>query len=524
MVPVEQNEVVLAALGVSKSFGGVQALDQAHIRVLSGQVHAVVGENGAGKSTLMKILAGVHRDYEGRVLLSGQEVTFANPREAQAAGVAIIHQELNLIPQLSIAENVFLGREFLNALGLIDFKKMHDETRVLLDDLDLRIDPHRSVSELRVGQQQIVEIAKALALDARVLIMDEPTSAISEREVDVLFDLIRSLTRRGVAVVYISHKLEEVSRIADWITVMRDGRTVASRAYHELSHDDIVRLMVGRDMEEFFVKIEAARGPEVFRVEGVRLDHPDRPGDYVVNDVSFSVHQGEVLGLFGLMGAGRTELLETIFGLHPKSSTGRLFLDGAELHLSSPVDAIEAGLALVPEDRKLQGLVLGMSVGANISLANFALVERFGFISDRLEQALAADYGSRLRIKTASQRQSVKNLSGGNQQKVVLAKWLATRPKVLLLDEPTRGIDVNAKNEIYKLISELAAAGLAIVMSSSELPEIMTIADRIIVLSEGRPMAELPRAAATEESILKAALPRSLSASRRDINCDGANL
>jgi ribose transport system ATP-binding protein len=518
MVPAKQNEVVIAAEGVSKCFGGVRALDEADICVLAGQVHAVVGENGAGKSTLMKILAGVHPDYEGRVLLAGREVTFASPREAQEAGVAIIHQELNLIPQLSIAENVFLGREFLSPLGLIDFKRMYDETRVLLDHLKLDIDPRRSVSELRVGQQQIVEIAKALALDARVIIMDEPTSAISEREVDVLFDLIRSLTKRGVAVVYISHKLEEVSRIADWITVMRDGRTVDSRACHALSHDDVVRLMVGREMDEFFSKTEVDHGSEVFRVEGIRLDHPDRPGDYLVNDVSFSVHRGEVLGLFGLMGAGRTELFETIFGLHPRSSTGRLFLDEAQLHVSSPLDAMEAGLALVPEDRKLQGLMPDMSVSANISLANIKLVERLGFLSDRLERTLAADYANQLRIKTASPKLSVKNLSGGNQQKVVLAKWLATQPKVLLLDEPTRGIDVNAKNEIYKLISELAAAGLAIVMSSSELPEVMTIADRIIVLSEGRQTAEWPRATATEESILKAALPRSLAAARRDTN------
>ncbi len=518
MVPAEQNEVILTAEGVSKHFGGVRALDHADIRIAAGQVHAVVGENGAGKSTLMKILAGVHQGYAGRILLAEQEVTFAHPRQAQEAGVAIIHQELNLIPQLSIAENVFLGREFLNVWGLIDFAKMVDQTRGLLDQLDLRVDPRRSVSELRVGQQQIVEIAKALALNARVIIMDEPTSAISDREVDVLFDLIASLTRRGVAVVYISHKLEEVSRIADWITVMRDGRTVASTPCRQLSHDDVVRLMVGRDMDDFFAKTEAAQGPEVFRAEAVRLDHPDRPGDYLVNDVSLSVHRGEVLGLFGLMGAGRTELFEAIFGLHPKSSTSRVFLDGARLHVSSPFDAIEAGLALVPEDRKLQGLILGMSVGANISLANISVVERLGFLSDRLERTLAADYGQRLRVKAASPGQAVRNLSGGNQQKVVLAKWLATKPKVLLLDEPTRGVDVNAKNEIYKLISELAAAGLAIVMSSSELPEVMTIADRIIVLSEGRQTAEFSRATATKESILKAALPRSLVTSQQDRN------
>ena len=417
---------------------------------------------------------------------------------------------------MSIAENVFLGREFLSALGLIDFKKMVDETRMLLDKLDLHIDPRKSVGTLRVGQQQIVEIAKALALDARIIIMDEPTSAISEREVDVLFDLIASLTQRGVAVVYISHKLEEVSRIADRITVMRDGGTVASRACREVSHDDMVRLMVGRDMDEFFVKAEAARGAEALRVEGIRLDHPERPGDYLVKDIDFSVHRGEVLGLFGLMGAGRTELFETIFGLHVKRASGRMFLEGTEVSVSSPLYAIEAGLALVPEDRKEQGLVSDMSVTANISLASIARAERFGFLSTRREQALTANYARRLHIRTASHRQSVKNLSGGNQQKVVLAKWLATQPKVLLLDEPTRGIDVNAKNEIYKLISELAAAGLAIVMSSSELPEIMTIADRIIVLSEGRQTAAFARATATEESILKASLPRSLAAPRQD--------
>jgi ribose transport system ATP-binding protein len=451
-------------------------------------------------------------------------VAFANPRQAQEAGIAIIHQELNLIPHLSVAENIFLGREFLDVLGLIDFKKMYNESRALLDKLDLHVDPRRSVSELRVGQQQVVEIAKALVLDARVIIMDEPTSAISEREVEVLFNLIGSLTDRGVAIVYISHKLEEVFRIADRITVMRDGRTVGCRPCGQLGHDDVVRMMVGRDMEEFFVKAEATRGAEAFRVEGIRLDHPDRPGDYLVKDVGFSVKRGEVLGLFGLMGAGRTELFETIFGMHTKTSSGRLFLEGKELSISSPADAIDAGIGLVPEDRKRQGLVLDMSVMASISLASIGQVERLGLLSNRLERALTSDYVNRLRIKIASGRQSVKNLSGGNQQKVVIAKWLATKPKVLLLDEPTRGIDVNAKNEIYKLISKLAAAGLAIVMSSSELPEIMTIADRIIVLSEGRQTAEFPRARATEESVLKAALPRSLSAGRSDTICDGGDL
>ena len=523
MVATEHNDVVLAGEGITKRFGGIKALDEAHLEAYAGQVNAVVGENGAGKSTLMKVLAGVYQDYEGRVFLSGRQVAFANPRQAQEAGVAIIHQELNLIPHLSVAENVFLGREFLNALGLIDFRKMDDATRTLLDRLDLRVDTRRSVSELRVGQQQVVEIAKALALDARVIIMDEPTSAISEREVDVLFDLTRVLTEQGVAIVYISHRLEEIFRIADRITVLRDGRTVGSHARAELGHDDVVRMMVGRDVEDFFAKTEAPTGPEAFRAEMIRLNHPDRPGDYLVKDVSFSVKRGEVLGLFGLMGAGRTELFETIFGLHLRTSSGRLFLEGRELSVLSPADAINAGIALVPEDRKQQGLVMDMSVEASVSLAGIGQVERLGFLSHRLERALTEEYVGRLRIKTASAGQPVKNLSGGNQQKVVIAKWLATRPKVLLLDEPTRGIDVGAKNEIYRLIGELATAGLAIIMSSSELPEIMTIADRIIVLSEGRQTAEFTRVQATEESILRAALPQSLSAARHGAVRNGAD-
>jgi ribose transport system ATP-binding protein len=516
MTTLEHSDIVLAAEGITKRFGGIKALDGAGLSVRAGQVNAVVGENGAGKSTLMKILAGVYQGYEGQVRLNGQAVSFANPRQAQEAGVAIIHQELNLIPYLSIAENIFLGHEFVDSFGLLDCRKMYGEARRLLEKLDLHVDPRCSVCSLRVGQQQVVEIAKALALDARVIIMDEPTSAISEREVDVLFELIGTLTGQGVAIMYISHRLGEIFRIADWVTVMRDGRTVGSRPCAELRHDDVVRMMVGRDIDEFFVKTEAARGTEAFRVEAIRLNHPDRPGDYLVKDISFSVGRGEVLGLFGLMGAGRTELFETIFGLRAQTSSGRRYLEGEELHISSPADAIGAGLALVPEDRKRQGLVMDMSVGASVSLASIGQVERFGFLSDHLERNLTADYVNRLKIKVASDRQPVKNLSGGNQQKVVIAKWLATRPKVLLLDEPTRGIDVNAKNEIYKLISELAAAGLAIVMISSELPEIMTIADRIIVLSEGRQTAEFAHAEATEEAVLKAALPRSFASDECD--------
>lgn len=513
VVMVKNGEIVLVAEGVTKRFGGVKALDDAHLEVRAGQVTAVVGENGAGKSTLMKILAGVYQDYEGRIVLNGREVSFADPREAQERGVAIIHQELNLIPNLNVAENLFLGREFVNRLGLIDYRRMRREAAVLLDRLDLHVDPRTVVSELRVGQQQIVEIARALALDARVIIMDEPTSAISDHEVDVLFGLIEALKHEGVAIVYISHKMDEVFRVADRITVMRDGRTVGSAPRADLRQADVVRMMVGRALKDFFVEARTARGSEAFRVEAIRLPHPDRPGDFLVKDISFSVDRGEVLGLFGLMGAGRSELFETIYGLHARTSAGSVFVEGRQVRIASCADAIEAGLALVPEDRKRQGLVMELSVAANVSLAGLGRVERYGFLSNRLEWALARDYTQRLSIRAASPGQPVRHLSGGNQQKVVVAKWLATHPKVLLLDEPTRGIDINAKNQIYRLIHELAEAGLAIVMISSELPEIMAIAHRILVLSEGRQTAEFSRSQASQEAILRAALPGSLSTS-----------
>jgi ribose transport system ATP-binding protein len=505
----KNNKAVLQAKSISKTFGGIKALDSVNFEVYKGQVNAIVGENGAGKSTLMKVLTGIHQDYDGQIILDGRKVTFANPKEAQNNGIAIIHQELNLIPYLSVAENVFLGREFVNRLGLIDYKKMYGETKKLLERLDLHVNPRMKVSSLRIGQQQIVEIAHALSLDARIVIMDEPTSAISEHEIKVLFDLIRSLKAQGVAIVYITHKLDELFQIADSVTVLRDGKLVGSASIEDVKHDDMVRMMVGRDVKDFFVKAEVTKSKEVLSVKNMCLEHPRRQGDYVVDHVSFDVKAGEVLGLFGLMGAGRTELLETIFGLHPKKSSGHIFLNGREVKVNSPNDAINLKMAFITEDRKLEGLVLQMSVAKSISLASLEQAERFGFLSSTLETRLAQDYVERLKIKTPSLKQIVENLSGGNQQKVVIAKWLATNPQILLLDEPTRGIDVNAKNEIYKLISELARAGLAIVMVSSELPEIMAIADRIIVLSEGKHTAEFTHSQATEESIMKAAIPKS---------------
>jgi ribose transport system ATP-binding protein len=504
------DNIILQAKSISKTFGGIKALDDVDLEVYQGRVNAIVGENGAGKSTLMKILTGVHREYDGQIILDGRKITFANPKEAQNNGIAIIHQELNLIPYLSVAENVFLGREFINWFGLINYKKMYSETRKLLERLDLHINPRVQVSSLRIGQQQIVEIAHALSLDARIVIMDEPTSAISEHEIKVLFDLIHSLKSQGVAVVYITHKLDELFQIADVVTVLRDGKLVGSSSIEDVTHDDIVRMMVGRDIKDFFIKAGVAKSNEILSVKDICLAHPKRQGDYVVDHVSFTVKAGEVLGLFGLMGAGRTELLETIFGLHPKRSSGDIFLNGRQVKVNSPIDAIQLGIGFITEDRKHEGLILHMSVSANISLASLERTEHFRFLCTSLETQLAQDYVERLKIKTPSVRQIVENLSGGNQQKVVIAKWLATHPRTLLLDEPTRGIDVNAKNEIYRLMSELTQKGLAIVMVSSDLPEIMAIADRIVVLSEGKQVAEFSRSQATEELIMKAAIPKSI--------------
>jgi ribose transport system ATP-binding protein len=505
----KSNGVILEADGITKSFPGVVALDDVHLDVYAGQLNAVVGENGAGKSTLMNVLAGVFAPDAGQILLDGDEVTLASTGEALERGIAMIHQELNLVPQLSVTENIFMGREMVNRLGLLDWRLMNARAAEIIAKVELSADPRRAVSGLRVGQQQLVEIAKALSFDARIIIMDEPTSAISGHEIDILFDLIKTLKERGVAIVYITHKLDELFRIGDRVTVLRDGKLVGSGLLTDLTHDDVVRMMVGRNLQDHYKKSPSGRREEALRAEQISLKHPKRKGDYQVEDVSLSVMRGEVLGIFGLMGAGRTELLEAVFGLHPDRVTGEIFVEGTKASIQSPSDAIGTGIGLAPEDRKEEGLVLIMSVGANVSLPSLERTERFGLLRAGLEKGLVNKYVERLRIKTPSLAQVVQNLSGGNQQKVVLAKWLATEPKVLLLDEPTRGIDINAKEEIYALIDELTRAGLGIVMVSSELPEILAISDRIMVMSEGRKTGEFSRDEATEELVMKAALPRS---------------
>lgn len=506
------GDIVLEACGISKSFPGVKALEEVDLTLRSGRLTALLGENGAGKSTLMNVVAGVLQPDQGELLIAGSPVRLASPRHARDHGIAMIFQELSLVPDLSVAENIFLGREPLGRTGLIDYRTMNRNAAEWLQRLDLNVSPTTAVGRLRVGQQQLVEIARALAGDVRILVMDEPTSAITEHETEVLFQRIAELKQQGVAIAYITHRLEELNRIADDVTVMRDGRTVGNAALNELSRDDMVRMMAGRDVK-LSVQTSSARDEEVLRVENMTLKHPTRPGDLLLNRVSLRIHRGEVLGIFGLMGAGRTELLECLFGLHSRACTGEVLIGGSHVEVHSPKDAIANGLALVPEDRKRDGLVLPMSVSENASLASLDRVVHFGLLNARAEQQHVQTSLERFRVKTPSMNQRIRNLSGGNQQKVILAKWLATGPKVLMLDEPTRGIDIQAKNEIYALINELTREGLTVVAVSSELPEVMAISDRILVLCDGQVSAEFTREDATEEKIMHAALPGRMSPS-----------
>jgi ribose transport system ATP-binding protein len=493
---------------VSKRFPGVRALHNVSFQIAPGEVHALIGENGAGKSTLMKILSGVYTDYEGEVLLDGEPLSLGGPRDAQRRGISIIHQELNLIPELTVAENIFLGREPRTAAGLLDVTRMEQESRALLDRLNLAISPDRPVKWLRVGEQQLVEVAKALSLDARLLILDEPTSALSQAEIDRLFAVIAALKEHGVTMIYISHKFDEIFRIADRVTVLRDGECIGTCSVGEADQQSLIRMMVGRSLSDLFPKEVATVGDEALRVEHLHL-LPDGQGGRTLSDISFTLRRGEILGIAGLMGAGRTELLETLFGVHPAQRVGgRIEIAGQERRITSPREAIRAGLAFVTEDRKSQSLILKLSVAHNLTLAALNRFLRFNVVRPREENDAVARSIEQLRIKTPSSSIDVDKLSGGNQQKVALAKCLLTRPRVLLLDEPTRGIDIGAKVEIYGLISRLAQEGAAIVIASSELLELLAMCDRILVLCEGRLTAELSRTEATQERIMEAATAR----------------
>ena len=500
------NAPLLEMREISKRFPGVLALDRVSFDLRAGEIHALVGENGAGKSTLMNVLGGIYGygSYEGEIRIRGEAARFGSVREAEDAGIAVVHQELSLIPEFSIAENIFLGREPRH-FGVIDTEDLYSRAQVVLDELQLKLQPHVPVGYLGIGQQHLVEIAKALARNATILVLDEPTAALTDPEAEILFGILDRLRKSGAGIIYISHKLSEVLRLSDRITVLRDGRTVSTDATSALDAQRMIARMVGREVGDIFPPID--RHPEnvVFEARGVTVEDPNVPGKRLVDDVSFSVRRGEVLGIAGLVGAGRSELMMAIFGAHPARIAGEFFANGSRVKIDQPSEAIAAGIGFVTEDRKRFGLLLDQTIVTNLTLA--ALKRVSGPLVTDVDAETAAGERSmkELRIKARSVFTVVGTLSGGNQQKVVLAKWLLTNPKVLFLDEPTRGIDVGAKQEIYVQINRLASEGLAIVLVSSELPEILGLADRIIVLHEGRIAGQFQRKDASAEAVMAAA-------------------
>jgi len=496
------SEHVLRMQGISKRFPGVHALDQVQLNVRKGTVHALMGENGAGKSTLMKCLIGIYAPDSGTIELNSEQVRIVNTHHALSMGISMIHQELSPIPHMTVAENIFLGREPLTWYGLVDMRELNRRTRELLGRLGIAVAPEKKMVELSIANTQLVEIAKAISYDSSLIVMDEPTSAITEAEVANLHNIIRSLRDRGVSIIYITHKMDEVFNICNEVTVLRDGRYVGTSPIQALSHDLLIQKMVGRELTDMFHKEETPVGEPILYVRnysGKRF-----------RDVTFQVRRGEIFGLAGLMGAGRTELLETIFGVHPRTS-GEIYLHGKKVEIRRPSDSIRHGLALLTEDRKLTGLYLNATVRDNISIANLLRYLAGPFVRFRKVVADCERMRQALRIKTPSLQQKVRNLSGGNQQKVLLSRWLLTEPEILILDEPTRGIDVGAKAEIYRLMVDLARSGKAIIMISSELPEVLGMCDRIMVMHEGDKVGEVVRGDATQERILQMATGLNLS-------------
>jgi rhamnose transport system ATP-binding protein len=493
----ESTKPLLHLEHADKSFGAVRALEDVHIDLYAGEAHGLVGENGAGKSTLVKILAGVYRPDSGRLLIDGEEAIFDNAKQSQEAGIAIIFQEPTLFPDLSVAENIFVGAQPLKRFRRIDGRRMRHEAAGVFDQLGVRIDPDRLARGLSIADQQLVEIVKALTTNARVIVMDEPTAALTTAEVDRLFGIVERLRARGNAVLFVSHRLDEIFALSQRVTVMRDGRHVLTKPIDELTTQSIIRAMVGRDMDALFPKVPAEPGRVVLKVE--RLT---REG--VFTDVSFEVRGGEIVALAGLVGAGRTEVARAIFGID-RADAGSVEIEGRRLRPGSPTAAMDAGIGLVPEDRRQQGLVMDFSIERNIALASLDDIRRGGLIPRGAERRFARDWAMRLQLKYGRLTNPVWMLSGGNQQKAVLAKWLARKPRLLIVDEPTRGIDVGTKAEVHRLLSELAAQGVAVLMISSELPEVLGMADRIVVLFEGRVMREFARDDATEDAIMHAA-------------------
>jgi D-xylose transport system ATP-binding protein len=491
---------------ITKTFPGVRALDGVTFDLHEGEIHALVGENGAGKSTLMKVLSGVYPygSYGGEIRVQGQVQQFSNVRQAESAGIAVVFQELSLVKDLTVGENIFLGRE-PNRFGFVRWDELYGQAQKLLNDLHLMIEPRTPVANLGIGQQQLVEIAKALSQNARILVLDEPTAALTDTEVEILVGILNRLRSRGVGMVYISHKLEEVFRLSDRITVLRDGRTVGTEATSAMDQASVIARMVGREVGDIFPKALHEPGETVFEARNIKVEDPNVRGKILVDRVSFSVRRGEVLGIAGLMGAGRSDLLTAIFGAHAGRNSGEVFVEGKQVQIKSPQDAIRHGIGYVTEDRKRFGLVLDQTILNNSTLASLKKVSGRFVTNPDAERAVSEKAARDLRIKAPDVLTIAGTLSGGNQQKVVLAKWLLTQPRVLFLDEPTRGIDVGAKQEIYTQINRLASEGLAIVLVSSELPEVLGLSDRIMVLREGRITGEFMRTDATPEAVMACA-------------------
>lgn len=492
------EQAIFEMKGISKAFPGVKALEQVDFRVLKGKVMALLGENGAGKSTLMKIMTGVYQKSSGELFYNQEKVEFQNIRASQDKKIAIIHQELNLITELSVAENIFLGREPINQWGSINWKKMWDDSQILLDQLEIHFSPKTLVGKLSIGHQQMVEISKALSLDAEIIIMDEPTDALTTKETENLFRIIEQLKKSGKSIVYITHRLEEVFEICDYATILRDGQLIGEYKVKDINQDKIIELMVGRKLTEQYPRIQCEKGNKVINVKNLSNEY--------IKDITFDAYEGEIVGIAGLMGSMRTELAKTIYGFYPIES-GKIFIDEQEVHIGSPEKAIKMGIAYVSEDRKANGLVLSLSVKENMSISalkNFA--GPLGCIVKQKEEDAVDAYIEQISIATPSAYQLVKNLSGGNQQKVSISKCLMTMPKILILDEPTRGVDVGAKREIYELINSFKEKGMCIIMISSEIPEILGMSDRIIVMHEGEISGVIGSEEATQNTIMRYAV------------------
>ncbi|EAR50603.1 putative atp-binding abc transporter protein [Oceanicola granulosus HTCC2516] len=490
-----ESAPVLTLEGITKTFPGVRALSEVGLDLYPGQVTALVGENGAGKSTIVKILTGIYQPDGGRIRLDGQDVHFPTAQHATTAGITAIHQETVLFDELSVAENIFLGHAPRGRFGLIDTARMQRDARALLERIGARLDPALPLKELGIANRHLVAIARALSVEARVVVMDEPTAALSQKEIEELYELVERLKAEGRAILFISHKFDEIFRIADRYTVFRDGELVGHGAMADVDESELVRLMVGRSVDQIFPQRVSAPGPEVLRVEG--YSHPTE-----FDDISFTLRRGEILGFYGLVGAGRSELMQALFGV-TRPSRGAVHLDDAPHAIRTPADAIEAGIVYVPEDRGLQGAVRGLPIFQNVTLPSLRETSRRGFLRMAEEFALTRRYTDRLELRAAALDQDVAELSGGNQQKVVIAKWLATKPRVIILDEPTKGIDIGSKAAVHAFMAELAAEGLAVIMVSSEIPEILGMSDRVIVMREGRMAAELEGEALTPETLVR---------------------